>query len=286
LQVSYGFGSESERRGGDGRALGTVLRSVGRVALWALVALLLARGVAAVLASPAESPAAHRQGGAGQAADALAVRFARAFLEDPSPRVLSAFLVGGAHVGAGRSPSGRGTGVAQAEVVRSSDLGGGRSVLTVACELRDSRTLYVAVPIARFGAGEAAVLGAPSIVAVPAVAGADPERPRPLAGPGAAQIRALVERFLSAYLSARRESDLRYYLAPGAGAVPLGGAVRLLGVSGVVQLGDGEGVRREVLAAARVAYPASGAAYPLAYRIEVTERGGRWYVAAVRGAVS
>ena len=284
--MSYGFGSDSERRGGDGRALGAVLRSVGRVALWALVALLLARGVVAILASPAEPPAARRQDGADQTADALAVRFARAFLEDPSPRALSSYLAAGAHAGGGHPPSARGAQVAQAEVVRSSDLGGGRSVLTVACELRDSRALYVAVPIARFGAGEVAVLGAPSIVAVPAVAGADPERPRPLAGPGAAEIRALVERFLPAYLSARRESDLRYYLAPGAGVVPLGGAVRLLDVSGVVQLGDGEGARREVVAAAQVADPASGATYPLAYRIEVRERGGRWYVAAVRGAVS
>ena len=53
----------------------------------------------------------------------------------------------------------------------------GRWVLTVSCDLRDARTVYLAVPIVRHGAGEAAVIGAPSIVAVPATAGADPERP-------------------------------------------------------------------------------------------------------------
>jgi Conjugative transposon protein TcpC len=158
--------------------------------------------------------------------------------------------------------------------------------VTVACELRDSRTLYLAVPIVRNGVGEAAALGAPSIVAVPAVAEADPERPRPPAGPGGTEIEELVRRFLPAYLAAGEESELRYYLSPGASVVPLGGALHLTEVSAIDQLGGEEGAERAILAAARVHDPAGGATYPLAYRLEVRERGGRWYVAAVEGAVA
>ena len=163
--------------------------------------------------------------------NAAAVRFARAYLEDPSPEALRPFLAAGARIGAGRPPSARGAEVAQAEVVKASEVGDGRVVVTVACELRDSRTLYLAVPIVRFAAGEVAVLGAPSIVAVPAVAGADPERPRPFAGSEAGAIEALVAKFLPAYLSASRESDLSYLLAPGARSDParrLGAAARRL----------------------------------------------------------
>ena len=288
--MSYGLGSRLGRREDEtgSRTLATALRSAGRVALWVLVGLLLIRGTAGILASPGR-PGPSESGpreGIDSADAAFAVRFAWTYLEAPEPGALTPFLATGAKVGAGRPSSARGTDVAQAEVVRSSDIGDGRAVITVACELRDSRTLYLAVPIVRFRAGEVAALGAPSIVAVPAVAGADPERPRPPAGSGAPQIRQLVEKFLPAYLAAGEESDLRYYLAPGASVVPLGGALRLIGVSGIAQLSSGEGSERSVLAAARVRDPASGATYPLAYRLEVRERGGRWYVAAVEGAVS
>ena len=271
-----------------GSSAGSLLRGGGRLALWAAVALLLVRGLASVIAGPAAREAARAPSASSpeDAASAAAVRFARAYLEDPSPEALQPFLAAGARIGAGRPPSARGAVVAQAEVVRSAEVGDGRAVLTVACELRDSRTLYLAVPIVRFRAGEVAVLGAPSIVAVPAVAGADPERPRPLAGPEAGAIEALVQKFLPAYLSSGSESDLSYLLAPGAEAIPLGGSVELLGISGVSQLGSGEGPRRTLLIAAKVSDPSRGAAYPLAYRLEVVRQGGRWYVGSVQGAVS
>lgn len=265
----------------------SLLRAVGRVALWATVALLLVRGlVSAVAGSPEGEPTVHRSAsGAEDTVDAAAVRFARTYLEDPSPQALQPFLAAGARIGAGRPPSASGAEIAQAEVVRSSEVGDGRVIVTVACELRDSRTLYLAVPIVRFGAGEVAVLGAPSIVAVPAVAGADPERPQPIAGPDAGAIEALLAKFLPAYLSAGEESDLSYYLAPGAGVIPLGGAYELLGASGLSQLGSGEGAVRTVIAATQVRDPASGGSYPLAYRLQLVKR-GRWYVQSVQGAVS
>jgi hypothetical protein len=199
-----------------------------------VLGLLLVRGIAA---EPTGAPpaAARPSVAVDPATAAFAVRFVRTYLADPSGVALAPFMAEGTRVGAGTSPQ-EGTGdVAQAEVSGVEDLGGGRAVLTVACELRDARTLYLAVPIVRSRAGEVAALDAPSIVAAPGAAGVDSnEQPQ--------------------------------------------------AVAGVSQLGSDEGPSRTVLAAARVADPASGAVYPVAYRLELVKRGGRWYVEAVEGA--
>jgi Conjugative transposon protein TcpC len=282
--VSQGIGSKA-RSGGF--TVNSLLRSVGRIAIWTTVALLLIRGLGAVLAKPQESAPdlAQESAPADRASDAFAVRFARTYLSDPSPRALSPFLAEGARVGWGLAPVGHGSAVAQAEVTAVKQLGGGRAVLTVACELRDARTLYLAVPISRSGAGEVAVLGAPWIVAAPSVAGVAAERPRPIAGPDGAAIGALVAKFLPAYVSARSPDGLSYLLAPGAAIVPLAGSLELLGVPGAAaQLGDGEGRRRSVVVAARLRDPGSGAVYRLAYRLALVKR-ERWYVEAVEGTL-
>lgn len=272
---------------GSSSSASSALRKLGRIAIWTVLGLLLVRGFGAVLASPQApaSPTASLAAGADQASEAFAVRFARAYLADPSARALSPFLAEGVRIGAGRPPRGSGQ-VAQAEVSGSEELGEGRALLTVACELRDARTLYLAVPVVRSKAGEVAALGAPSIVAAPGVAGADPERPQPLAGPDAEAIAALVAKFLPTYLAAAEPSSLSYLLAPGAVVVPLGGEVRFGSLAGVAQLGSGEGARRSVLASVRVADPASGASYPLLYRLELIRaaQGARWYVSSIRGA--
>jgi hypothetical protein len=74
-------------------------------------------------------------------------------------------------------------------------------------------------------------------------------------------------------------------LAPGAVVAPLGGVVDFAAISAVTQLGSGEGPRREVLAAARLTDPASGATYPVVYRLELV-KGARWYVRGVEGALA
>jgi hypothetical protein len=264
--------------------VGQALRGAGRVVLWAAIGLLLVRGVLATAARP--SAGVHAPLGAdrvGPAEEAFAIRFARAYLADPSPAALKGMLAEGAALGAGRPPRGDGEAVAQAALSASEDLGDGRFVLTVACELRDSRTLYLAVPIARSGAGEVAATGAPSVVAAPGAAGVEGERPRPLSGRDAGQIAALARRFLRSYVEADSAGQLAYFVAPGAFAQPLGGAVRFLAVSAIDQADSGEGARRTVIARIRVKDAASGAVYPLAYRLELVKR-TRWYVAKVRGA--
>ncbi|HWC09531.1 MAG TPA: conjugal transfer protein [Solirubrobacterales bacterium] len=262
----------------------SALRGVGRVAIWVVLGLLLVRGV---LAEPSASTPV--PGRSAEATDprsaAFAVRFARTYLADPSAAALAPFLAEGVRVANGTPPATGTPAVAQAEVSDVRELGGGRSVLTVACELRDARTLYLAVPIVRKEAGEVAALGAPSIVAAPAAAGVDSnERPQPLAGGDATAIAELVEKFLPEYLVASEGGALSYLLAPGAVVVPLGGALQLEASTGIKQLGSGEGPNRTVLAAARVSDPASGAIYPVVYRLELVKGGGRWYVAAIEGA--
>lgn len=265
----------------------SLLRRVGRIAIWIFLALLLARGFGSVLSgAPRSGPGFAAQRGASDdpASAALAIRFARAYLSDPSSRASASLVAGGVRLGAGR-PAPGGIGVAQAEVSAVLPLGGGETVLTVSNELRDGRVLDLAVPISRTDAGEAAVSGQPWIVAAPSAVGTA-ERPRPLAGPGAAAIRALAERFLPAYLAARSPHDLSYMLAPGAAVSPLGGALAPIGTAGSVsQLGSGEGGSRTILVSGRFRDPASGAVYPLAYRLRVI-RHGRWYVRSVEGGLS
>lgn len=278
-EVGNKFGSEMS-------SLRSGARGVGRVALWVTVALIFVRGIEGTIAGPQSGPArgADAQVGPGAAAEALAIRFARAYLSDPRDPALAGYLAEGARLGGGWVPPGLG-GVAQAEVSATEELGGGRAVLTVACELRDARTLYLAVPVARSSAGAVAVLGAPSLVAGPAVAGVDGDRPQPLAGEGAGEITALVRHFLPTYLSATEARDLAYLVAPGTTIEPLGGTFVLTSFTGVEQLGSGEGARREVLARIAAKDPGTGAVYPLAYRLSVV-RGARWYVTAVAGAPS
>jgi hypothetical protein len=271
------------------RPRAAILRSVGRVALWAVLAILLIRGGAAILepagGTPPTSSASPISTGAGQTADSLAAGFARAYLESPSPTAFAPYLAEGVHLDPGHPPAEAGA-VAQAEVVRSASLGGDRWVLTVSCDLRDSRVLNLAVPIVRKRAGEAAVIGAPSIVAVPAPAGASPERPRPIAGAGAGAIEELAAKFLPAYAKATRSSELSYLVSPGAAIVPMGGSLELVSTGRVRQVEDGEGPSRELLVAARLRDPASGVTYPLIYRLQAVERSRRWYVTAVEGAVA
>jgi hypothetical protein len=284
--VSIGIGTQPKRREGDSRSVGSVLRAAGRVALWALVGLLLLRGISGVLTEPrgADTATAERNSSSDPATAAFAVRFARTYLSEPSPQALAPFLAPGtsapAHLG-----SDAGARVEQAEVAGTRDLGNGQAIVTVACELGDARTLYLAVPIVREGAGEVAAQGVPAIVAGPAGVGESVEAPRALAGPDAGAIDELVRRFLPVYFSASDPGDLTYLLAPGATVTPPGGDFELLAVASVKQLGGGEGARRTALATVRVRDTATGAVYPLAYRLQLLRR-DRWYVEAVEGALS
>lgn len=283
--MSIGF-STHKRREGDSRSLGSVLRAAGRVALWVLVGVLLVRGLAGVLVEPkqGESSAASQPDSASPGTTAFAVRFARAYLADASPEALAPFLAPG--ISAPPLPGGgAGAQVEQAEVASIRDLGGDQAVVTVACELADARTLYLAVPIVREDAAEVAALGVPAVVAGPAGVGAGVDPPRPIAGTDAEALVELVRRFLPVYLSAASADDLSYLLAPGATVTPPKAGLELVAVTSVKQVGSGEGPRRTVIADAQARDTATGAILPVSYRLRVAER-DRWYVEQVEGALS
>ena len=262
----------------------SLLRGTGRAVIWTALGLLLIRGV--LTEDSANTPGRRAARGVDPESAAFTVRFARTYLASPTESALAPFLAEGVRVGTGSPPDSTAE-VAQAEVSESRDLGDGRSIVTVACELRDARTLYLAVPIVRSEAGEVAALGAPSIVAAPGAAGvASDERPQPVAGSESGAVQSLVSKFLPDYVAGSEIDTLSYFLAPGASVNPLGSAVELVGITGVTQLGPGEGPTREVLAGARLGDPASGATYPVVYRLRLVRGAGRWYVRSVEGASS
>jgi hypothetical protein len=283
--VALGVGSRPRGSKGERRTVATALRTAGRVTLWAVLGLLLVRGAGSVLAGQPKGEPTTRPVALGDpATSAFAVRFARTYLSGASSQELAPLLA----PGGGVPPRGvrvPGVEVEQAEVAGSEGLGDGQAIVTVACELADARTVYLAVPTVREGAGGVAATGAPAVVAGPAGVGEGVEAPRPIAGPDAAAIGELVRRFLPVYFSASGPADLSYLLAPGAVVVPPGNGLRLAGVSTVKQVGEGEGARRTVLATVRIRDPLSGASFALAYRLEVA-RHGRWYVERVEGALS
>ncbi|HET9162612.1 MAG TPA: conjugal transfer protein [Solirubrobacterales bacterium] len=260
------------------------LRRIGRVALWALVALLLIRGTESVLSpapEPPQAPAGAKGSPLGQASTAFAVGFARAYLAEPSLRNPSDHFAEGVTPNAGGGTSGRE--VAQAEVAQTRRLSGGRAIVTVACELLGGRVLYLAVPIVRDSAGEVAALGAPSLVAAPETAGLETERTQPLSGADAGAIGELVDRFLAAYASTSEPADLSYYVAPGTSVTPIGG-LRLIGTPNVREPQDEGGPDRTVIASVRAHDEASDVTYFLSYRLELV-RHERWYVSGVEGAL-
>jgi hypothetical protein len=283
--VALGVGSRPKQGKGERRTVAAALRTAGRVTLWTVLGLLLVRGGGSVLAGPSKGePSVRPTGLSDPATSAFAVRFARAYLSGASSQELAPLVAPGGRVPQTAPPT-PGVEVQQAEVAGSEPVDHGQAIVTVACELADARTVYLAVPIVREGAGGVAAAGAPAVVAGPAGVGEDVASPRPIAGPDATAIGELVRRFLPAYFSASEPADLSYLLAPGAVVVPPGNGLRLAGVSAVKQIGEGEGARRTVLATVRIRDPLSGASFALAYRLEVA-RHGRWYVERVEGALS
>ncbi len=256
------------------RGVGPRVRAVGRLALWTLVALLLLRGFGGILTPPEETNPTTRQTDSRHVDDhlaSLAVRFARDYFADPR---------GVARHGT-RKAGGSGPGVAQAEVVGTRPVAAGVSVVTVACELTTGQTKHLAIPISE-DTGEITVLGAPYLVAGPLGAAFEPERGAPLTGSDAEAISKLVTRFIGAYVSTSRPSDLVYFVVPGSTVVPLGG-FELVGQPDVSQLDDGD-TTRTITARARLKDQATGVTYPVRYRLNLVKH-KRWFVADVQGAV-
>lgn len=269
-----------------GTAAGGPLRSLGRVALWAVVVLLLFHGAVSLVsndgAESLETVPARSAAGVSEAVDAFAVGFVRAYLADPSPQALAPFLASGVDIATGGVPTPAGERVAQAEATAVHSLAPNRAVVTVWCELLTGRVVYLAVPTIRDLAGGVAAIGPPAFVSAPRIGRveADTERSQTIQGADAGEIRELAARFTESYLASTEPGGLKYLTPPGSAIAPLGGFVPVGDVT-VREVGDRRGSQRTVTAAVR-ARSSAGAVYPLAYRLALEKR-DRWYVTAVEG---
>ncbi len=278
--------------GGGQRRVADLLRRVGRLVLWAGIGVLLIRGVGAVLSSVPNSDHRALIAAAVPAdleAQAFAVRFSRAYLSwrhgaaAQHSRALGPFFSSDVRDRAAATLPRRGPGqlVAQATVARSQDLGSGRALITVASELAAGGTVFLTVPVARDGQGGLDVFALPALTAPPPPGSSPAIAPDPPTGADAGEIQALVQRFLAAYVSGRDPSGLAYLVAPGAVIAGRSPGLRLESLDHVGQLSIG-GARMVVEADVHVGDRASGASYPLAYRLDLEHR-DRWYVAGVEG---
>ena len=284
---------------GSGRDL---LRSAGRVALWACVALIFVRGLGAIARGPATSPTANRPVTAAakswpdDEARAFATVFAREYLTWKAggaaerQRRLAPYLPAELRDRAAASLPRRGPGelVAEATVARVDSLGGARALITVACVVANrsgTATRYLGVPVARAANGGLVIFDLPSLSAPPGVGTVPAADVAPLSGSDAGAIKDVARRFLTAYLGGQDTAGLSYLLAPGAAVAALGSGYRLVSVDGFASTDTAAGARRAVTVAVLVRDTASRAVYPLRYALTLVRR-DRWYVASVEGGAA
>lgn len=271
-------------------------RRLGRLVLWAFIALVLARGLGAILTAPRRAATSASQvATAGQgdlAAESFAVSFARAYLSfrpDAGSewlRAVAPYLASGLGDRAAAVLPRRGPGqqVAQATVARVSSLGDARALITVASSFTDPKrpALYLTVPVARDASGGLSVFDLPALSAPPLASTVVYEDPPPLSGPYAPEIQQLLGRFLPLYISGQDPSALAYLTAPGVSLSPLGGGLALASVESLGQDSEPTATSGMLEVSVHVRDTLSGAVYPLRYRIGLTHR-DRWYVSSVAG---
>jgi hypothetical protein len=278
-----------------------LLATVGRLLLWATVALVLARGIGDVLGAQRPSaaapvrPVAERVPWPDDAARALAVEFAAGYLthgpaEDPAvyARRLSELASPAlAHELAPhldeRAPS---QAVRAATVERAIAVDRRHALVTVAVTTATGRGMSlrrVTVPVASDGAGGVVVYDLPSFAPAPARAPAGPTQGEPLLGAERTAIADVLERFLRAYLAGDTEG-LTYLVPPGTLlAAAAGGRLELLELGSIAATGPTARGERVVLANLVARDPKSRVTYALRYRVRLVRR-DRWYVADVNGA--
>ncbi|MDO8213913.1 conjugal transfer protein [Conexibacter sp. CPCC 206217] len=180
------------------------------------------------------------------------------------------------------SPRSPGAEVVDATVAREVSLGESRALITVAVLLRDGRSRYLTVPVARDDAGGLVVYDLPAFSAPPVLGAAAAPEAIPLAGPDGVAVGDLVERFLRAYLQSTEAPGLAYFLAPGVHVASIGAGLSLESVEEVGRLGGGPARGMQLAVTARVRDLPSRATYRQRFRITVQRR-DRWYVTGVAG---
>jgi hypothetical protein len=289
-------GSFTRGHGLAARTLAQLLPAVGRVVLWALIALLLVRGAADVIAGersgtasergPLRSPAVWPD----EPARAFAASFARACLSfapgrrEQHARELARFMAPELAAAAMPELVGRGDGhtVVHAVSAGTTRLDADRALVTVAVALaRDPGVRYLAVPVGRDEHGGLVVYDLPSFVAAPARGIVDLPESAPLVADERAELEGVLTRFLRSFL-AGDSAGLEYLVPAGEHVQAVSPPLELVGVDGIALLVGG-GDRRVVAVELRARDASSGAVYRLRYRVALM-RAGRWFVASVNAS--
>jgi hypothetical protein len=273
-----------------------MLRMLGRVALWCLVLVLLARGLNDVLAArePAPLASAPRVAAAvwpGDEARAFAVRFARAYLGFApgggsaraselqafvSPELATAIVP--IEAGRGRPPE-----VRDVVVEHAARVDDRQALVTVAATVAGSTApRLLTVPVARDASGGLVVSDLPAFAAPPPRAAVSVPELDPLPAADRAAIEDVLERFLRPFLAGHGD-ELAYLVPPGTRIEAVAAPLELVEIDDVTALAGGTSEARWVLASVRASDRASGVSYGLRYRVRVV-RGERWLVAAVESS--
>ncbi len=275
---------------------GTLIRRAGRIALWLVVAILLLRGFADVMASdqPTAVPLARsdaQESFPDAGAEAYAAAFTRAWLEfDPRhpefhAAALEPYLGPDVEESAGLDIPERGA----TQTVREVTIAGEQAIddqralvtvlATVATETVTTR--YVSVPVGRSDDGRGYVVyDLPSFSPPPATAAIEAQETEELEERDQAEVEDTLARFFAAYLAGESD-DLRPFIPPGVRLEAVGQRYELLElVSAAALEGRAEGDEHEVLATLRARDVETGAEYVLRYRVSI-ERRDRYLVTAL-----
>src|SRR5918992_841725 len=184
---------------GAPQTAGELLALLGRLALWAAVAVVLVHGLGDILASPGPTPSSRARERTGDvwpdaAARGFAVEFATAYLhhsphDDPGEYAHRITDFGSTELASELAPRfeqrGPGQAVRSATVAGSTTLDARHALLTVATTVTTAEavtTRHLTVPVARDESGGLVVYDMPSFVAAPARASAQPVAGEPLIG--------------------------------------------------------------------------------------------------------
>jgi hypothetical protein len=278
---------------------GELLARLGRLALWATVAVVLVRGLGDILASPDSTPTVRAPERTGdvwpdEAARAFAVEFATAYLhhtpqDDPSEYARRIAGLGSTELANELAPQldhrGLGQAVRSATVAASTTLDARHALLTVAATVttpHGTTTRHLTVPVARDAAGGLTVYDLPSFVAAPTRASAAPPNGEPLIGDERPAAEDVLGRFLRAYL-AGDSGGLSYLVPPGTRIAAASGRFELLELGSITSVGEPSGDERVLLVGVQARDTVSRSLHALRYRVRLVRR-DRWYVADINGA--
>jgi hypothetical protein len=277
---------------------GELLAWVGRLALWAAVAVVLVRELGDILASPGSTQTVRARERTGDvwpddATRAFAVEFATAYLHHPPQDDSGGYARRIAGFGSTRLASelvphldqrGSGQAVRSATVAGSTTLDARHALLTVAATVTTPggvTTRHLTVPVARDAAGGLAVYDLPSFSAASPRASAGPTDGEPLIGDERAAVEDVVGRFMRAYL-AGRTGGLSYLVPPGTRIAAAAGRFELVELGAITSFGAPAGDERLVLVRVHARDSLSRALYALRCRVALVRR-DRWYVADING---